>query len=119
MDGHLKVFMELVQKILTSPETDWDFNIEAARMNITLKHFRRLFQSFCGMPPNRFVLRQRILKAGRMLAMEAEPIKAIAYECGFNNEFYFSRQFKKYMKVSPQVYRNRHGILPGNGKGPA
>ena len=116
---HRPQLEQLVQKILTTPETDWDFQAEAARMNITLKHFRRLFQSFCGMPPNRFVLRQRLLKAGRMLAMEAEPIKSIAYECGFSNEFYFSRQFKKYMKVSPQVYRNRHGIMPESTMGQA
>ena len=114
---HRPQLEQLVQKILTSPEKDWDFQAEAARMNITLKHFRRLFQSFCGMPPNRFVLRQRILKAGRMLVMEADPIKSIAYECGFSNEFYFSRLFKKYMKDSPQVYRSRQSLKTDGNSG--
>ena len=107
---HRPQLENLVQRILTAPEDDWDFHLEANRMNITLKHFRRLFQSFCGMPPNRFVLRQRILKAGRLLAMEREPIKSIAFECGFRNEFYFSRLFKKHMKVSPQTYRSRQSL---------
>ena len=114
---HRPQLEQLVQQILTSPEKEWDFHVEAARMNITLKHFRRLFQSFCGMPPNRFVLRQRILKAGRMLAMESEPIKSIAYECGFTNEFYFSRLFRKYMKVSPQGYRSRQSLKTDGDSG--
>ena len=42
--------------------------------------------------------------------MEREPIKSIAFECGFRNEFYFSRLFKKHMKVSPQTYRSRQSL---------
>lgn len=98
----------LTQEIMCAPEKEWDFAKEAAEMNITQKHFRRLFHQNCGTPPRQFVLRQRILKAGTMLIMTSDSIKSIAFDCGFNNEFYFSRIFKKYMNMSPELYRNRH-----------
>ena len=39
---------------------------------------------------------------------EFVPLKSIADECGFSNPFYFSRLFKKYMRVNPDFYRKNH-----------
>lgn len=104
---HQPELKQLMNNIVLAPEKDWDFTAEAAKMNISLKHFRRLFHTSCGMPPLHFVLRQRIQKACGMLITGLEPIKSIGYACGFQSEFYFSRIFKKYMKVSPENYRNK------------
>lgn len=103
----------IMQQIMIAPEKEWNFAAAAENMNITLKHFRRLFQHFCGMPPQRFVLHQRILKASALLITDLEPVKSIAYQCGFNNEFYFSRLFKKYMGVPPEHYRNKYPYTTG------
>jgi AraC-like DNA-binding protein len=37
-------------------------------------------------------------------------VKEIAFELGFQDEFYFSRFFKTNADVSPQLYRNTVGF---------
>jgi AraC-like DNA-binding protein len=39
----------------------------------------------------------------------AKPVKAIAYDLGFDDEFHFSRYFKNHTDVSPQLYRDTVG----------
>jgi AraC-like DNA-binding protein len=100
---------ELARRIMTHPEQEWDFTAEAAKLNISLKHFMRIFQAIHKHPPRRFVLRQRLFKAQEMLLKNGNvPIKMVAYECGFSNEFYFSRIFKKYMSSAPETFRKKH-----------
>lgn len=45
----------------------------------------------------------------------AKPVKTIASELGFNDEFYFSRFFKRNAAVSPQTYRETVGFSRGEG----
>jgi AraC family transcriptional activator of pobA len=52
------------------------------------------------------LIRERILKhAKRQLLHSVRPVKEIAYEVGFEDEFYFSRLFKRATGCSPQFYR--------------
>ena len=51
-----------------------------------------------------------IIEAKRELYLTAKPVKAIARELGFDDEFYFSRFFKTNADVSPQLYRETVGF---------
>jgi len=51
-----------------------------------------------------------VIEAKRELYLTSKSIKAIAYELGFNDEFYFSRFFKSNAAVSPQLYRETVGF---------
>ena len=55
-----------------------------------------------------------IVEARRELYLTAKPVKLIAYELGFNDEFYFSRFFKGKVAVSPQMYRDTVGFDKAN-----
>lgn len=104
----------LVRKIMIAPENAWDFSREAAKLHISEKHFIRLFHRLNGIAPYRFVLRQRLFKAAEILIREEKTsIKAAAYESGFHDEYYFSRVFKKYFHVAPNLYRNRKKYTNG------
>ncbi len=39
-----------------------------------------------------------------------KTVKEIAFELGYNDEYYFSRFFKKNAEVSPQLYRDTVGF---------
>ncbi len=47
-----------------------------------------------------------IIAAKRELYLTSKPIKQIAADLGYEDEFYFSRLFKKKVGVSPAIYRN-------------
>ena len=56
-----------------------------------------------------------IIEAKRQLYLTARPVKEIAFELGYVDEFYFSRFFKKNVGVSPQVFREKVGFDKGQG----
>jgi len=52
------------------------------------------------------LIRERVLKHAKwQLLHTLRPVKEVAYEVGFNDEFYFSRLFKCSTGCSPQFYR--------------
>jgi AraC-like DNA-binding protein len=51
-----------------------------------------------------------MLEAKKRLHLTRQSIKEIAYALKFQDEFYFSRVFKKLTKVSPQTFRDKTGI---------
>jgi AraC family transcriptional activator of pobA len=51
-----------------------------------------------------------IFEAKKQLHLTKQSIKEIAYNLQFEDEFYFSRVFKKFTKVSPKVFRAKTGI---------
>ncbi len=95
----------LLNDILTSPQLEWDFHREAAAMFLSDTHFRRLFKQFTSQPPQQFLIRCRLQLAMKMLIDTNEPVSEIANQCGFDDEFYFSRMFKKHYQMPPLTYR--------------
>ena len=101
---------KLAKEINRSPELAWDFNLEAARMKISYSYFRHLFEDFCQEAPHQFLLQCRLQKAAYMLITNDLQVREIAASCGFNDEFYFSRVFKKYYGIPPLAYRKEYNI---------
>jgi AraC family transcriptional activator of pobA len=60
------------------------------------------------------LIRERILKHAKwQLLHSLRPVKEIAYEVGFEDEFYFSRLFKYATGCSPQFYREYETEIRG------
>lgn len=68
-----------------------------------LRHFREA----TGFSPSDYVIRSRVRKAAALLAHgnRAMSITDIAFECGFNDSNYFTRQFHRVMGTTPRKYR--------------
>jgi AraC-like DNA-binding protein len=56
------------------------------------------------------IAERRIIEAKRELYLTSKAVKEIAFELGYEDEFYFSRYFKKKVGVSPQVFRDKVGF---------
>ena len=65
---------------------------------------------YFGKTPTQLIQDRLILEAKKLLHLTTFSIKEIAYQLQFNDEYYFSRFFKKYTQVSPQTFRNKGGI---------
>lgn len=107
-DQRYEAFEALTEKIAASPELPWNFEKEARKLSVSYAHFRRLFEQFFQVPPGAFLLSARLEKAAGLLSGTTSAIRQIAHECGFEDEFYFSRIFKKYRNISPKLYREKH-----------
>jgi AraC-like DNA-binding protein len=82
-------------------------NIEdfAALHYLSASHFSLLFRKSTGMSPGDYFLQLKMQKACQMLYNPSNRIKKVAYAIGYNDPYYFSRIFKKFMGVSPEQYR--------------
>jgi len=67
----------------------------------------RTFRRVLGRSPIEHVIRVRILHASELLQHGDVRVTEAAFECGFNDSNYFSRQFRKVMGVTPRHLRSR------------
>ncbi|OMP76369.1 response regulator transcription factor [[Flexibacter] sp. ATCC 35208] len=81
----------------------------AGLLNITPKALNKLSKTHFNRTLGHLIAERIMTEAKRELYMTAKPVKRIAFELGFNDEFYFSRFFKNNAEVSPLVYREAVG----------
>lgn len=82
-----------------------DYGALARKCGMALSTLRRRFHRELGVPLHHHALEWRIAKACRLVGFTDRPFKEIAEELGYDNVFYFSRQFRKFQGVPPLVYR--------------
>lgn len=79
----------------------------AAEVHLSPSHFSRLFASRTGHSPMDYFSQLKIQQACRLLDNTGWSIAEVSREMGFDDQFYFSRQFGKVMNMSPRDYRKR------------
>ncbi len=77
----------------------------ARAMNLSPDYFTRLFRRTYGMPPRKWIVHQRIRHAAQRLVQSSLSVSDVAGELGYSDLFFFSRQFKEVMGMSPLRYR--------------
>jgi AraC-like DNA-binding protein len=84
-----------------------DISIRALAEECGLSHVQmiRRFRSAFGHTPSEHLYALRLERAKELLLQTAHPVKKIARDCGFENEYYFSNFFKKHEGLSPSAYR--------------
>lgn len=82
----------------------------ADMLNISPKALARLTRNHFNKTLTNMIAERIIIEAKRELYLTSKPVKSIAYELGFTDEFYFSRFFKNNAEVSPQLYRDTVGF---------
>ena len=73
-----------------------------ALAKITKRHFNKTLTDL--------IAERIIIEAKRELYLTSKSIKEVAYELGYDDEYYFSRFFKKNVNIPPQVYRETVGF---------
>jgi AraC-like DNA-binding protein len=85
----------------------------ARKNNLSISHFSSLFRKGTGMSPMDYFIHLKLQKTCLMLYNSDTKIKEIALSVGYEDPYYFSRLFKKYMNVSPDKYRTLRRKVPG------
>jgi AraC-like DNA-binding protein len=77
----------------------------AGNNNLSVSHFSNLFRKATGIPPIDYFIQLKMQKACQLLYANDAKIKNVAAELGYEDPYYFSRIFKKYIGSSPEQYR--------------
>lgn len=89
----------------------------AARLGITDRHLRRVFQATWGVSPIDYAQTQRLLHAKRLLADTDLPIGEVALAAGFGSLRRFNDLFQRRYRLAPQDLRRARTGSPRDEAG--
>ena len=84
-----------------------DVTAMALRSGLSQAHFSRVFHKIIGQSPRDFLLQTRLMQARQLLTGTQLSIGEISERLGYGDIYFFSRQFKDKVGVSPSAYRKR------------
>ena len=96
---------QVLEKILFSPQLDWNIEQLAELASMSRATFMRIFQQQLGMPPGKFLTQVRLEMAAVLLKNTQKTILVIALEIGYQSEAHFSKAFKAIYGLSPSQFR--------------
>ena len=103
----LQSLKEAIEKNYKEKHTASDY---ATILHITAKVLAKITKTHLNKTLTFLISERIIIEAKRELYLTNKPVKQIAYELGYDDEYYFSRFFKTNTDVSPQIYRNTVGF---------
>jgi AraC-like DNA-binding protein len=77
----------------------------AKHAELSESHFSRLFKEQTGHSPINYFIYLKMQHACSMLTLTQLSVKEISESMGYNDAYYFSRLFKKFIGISPREYR--------------
>ena len=76
---------------------------------VSTRHFERAFRQAMGVPPYRYVLRQRLDAARHLLLHQPPiPIEEIAVRAGYGSGTHLATAFRRQTGYSPRAFRRLH-----------
>lgn len=79
----------------------------AATLDLTPEHIARAFRAATGCTIGDFHRRQRLLHAAASLREQRLPLVAVALDARYADQAHMTRQFRRYLGVTPGEYRAR------------
>lgn len=79
-------------------------------LNISSKTLAKITKKYLNQTLTDLIVSRILVEAKRELYLTSKSVKKVGAELGYQDEFYFSRLFKKKVGVSPDVYRRTVGF---------
>ncbi len=97
--------LNAMEYISTHISEDIDLKEYAKKLNLSYSRFTHLFKETTGIAPYQYVLKLRLEQAAYLLEYSTMSIFDVSNSAGFEDNYYFSRIFKKKYSLSPRQYR--------------
>lgn len=76
----------------------------ASTAHMSLSNLHRDFKSATGFSPIEYLIRLRVMRGAELLRQGKLNVTETAFQTGFNDSNYFSRQFREVMGISPRQF---------------
>ncbi|MDJ1470157.1 AraC family transcriptional regulator [Cytophagaceae bacterium DM2B3-1] len=106
-DEQMELFKQMLEENFLTLRKPNDY---ATLLSMPPNTFTKRCTKYFRKTPSQLIIERLILEAKKQLHLTRKSIKEIAYTLNFEDEFYFSRVFKKYTNESPQSFRDKTGI---------
>lgn len=106
-----KVVLDIMNYIRKNFGGKLTLNEIADSVCFSVSYVSRIFKSETGESISAYINRIRIEYAKAALTCEDTPLVELAMECGFDDQSYFSKVFKKFCGCTPTEFRQSNGNL--------
>jgi AraC family transcriptional regulator len=105
-----------VTRIIEYIESNLESRLQTAfiaqRLGLSRGHFARAFKVSFGMPLSEYIVTRRVERAKTLMRSTREPLSQIATACGFADQPHFNRSFRRFVGMSPGLWRRMYGAAP-------
>lgn len=108
---HRQIVQAIAMRITERPGQPHPIAELAHEAGYSPDHFARVFKQTIGISPQAYVIRVRIDRAKQLLVESSLSISQIADVLGYEDLFFFSRQFKSKTGKTPRAYRTAGSVV--------
>ena len=99
---------EAISHLETNFQEPVDLDQLARIAHMSKRHFIRSFHAAMGSSPIAHLVQLRVNHGASLLRRTGLSVTEIAFQVGFTDSNYFTRQFRKLLNVTPSQYRKQH-----------
>lgn len=107
---------DLLDRMRRHLDQRWSLEALGAQVHMSPRTLSRRFHRLTGMSPHRWLMRERILAAQRLLEASDESVEQIAARTGLGSAGNLRHSFRRELGISPQSYRTRFRSRRGAGR---
>ncbi|PHN05974.1 helix-turn-helix transcriptional regulator [Flavilitoribacter nigricans] len=102
-------FLEKVRHHIVRNLANEHFSVQdlADNIHLSVSQLNRKLNKLIGQSAGKLILEIRLRHAAGLLESNVASIGDIAYRCGFRDQAYFCRRFKKQFNCTPSTFRRR------------
>lgn len=110
---NLTLHQKIIQPAINAINTDF-LNDEltvpmlASMCEISETYFKKLFKERYNISPKKYIIQLKINHACELLQLKKYSIKQVAELCNYPDIYYFSKQFKDYMGITPTQFVKKY-----------
>lgn len=107
VDPSGEALIRLIERIRRNPAASYSVPEMASSARLSTAQFTRRFKAITGLTPNRFTIEERLGRAELYLRESDLSVQEIANRLGYNDVYFFSRQFQRFRGMSPICVRRK------------
>lgn len=100
-------FSKLREEIINAPGARWDIPQMAEKLHMSVSYFQHLYKKLFGVSCKKDIILARLSNSKFYLEETDMDISSIAAFCGYEDETYYMKQFKKFEGKTPSQYRQQ------------
>lgn len=103
-NAHLAKAIHIMERNIEAPISPTEI---ATELGISTRQLERLFGKFLNASPKKYFMEMRLDRARKLLLQTEASVTDVAIACGFENPGHFSRVYRAYFGITPQMQKNK------------
>jgi YesN/AraC family two-component response regulator len=108
---HSDIIMKIIEYVRRNYMKKITLNEISNHVNFSVSYISRIFKDEMGSNMMQFINKVRVDNAKLLLLNNDIPLIEVAYLCGFEDQTYFNKVFKKVTNISPGKFRDKRGQI--------